>query len=198
MPAAPPAPMVRPPGSRARGPAAVESIDGDVAVVEEVEFREVQYSPVGGFTQQHVPSGSQRWLDVLIDSDAFRGGDRSSWLAGGNTHIECSLRHLRGWIAPALAARSSAPDTRVTVQLPPVGAESAQQLRDAGFIFRRRSVRGPPVFAEADAPASLPSSSEWWSFGSRRSLAPAHVLDLADAERPPGAGTTPRCHCARR
>ena len=182
VPAAAPAPMARPPGSRARGPAAVESIDGDVAVVEEVEFREVQYSTVGGFTQQHVPSGSQRWLDVLIDSDAFQGGDRSSWLAGGNTHIECSLRDLRGWIAPALAARSSAPDTRVTVQLPPVGAESAQQLRDAGFIFRRRSVRGPPVFAEADAPASLPSPSEWWSFGSRRSLAPAHVLDLADAE----------------
>ena len=43
-------------------------------------------------------------------------------------------------------------------------------------------MRGPPVFAEADASASLPSPSEWWSFGSRRSLAPAHVLDLADAE----------------
>ena len=182
VPAAAPAQVVRPPGSRSRGPAAVESIDGDVAVVEEVEFREVQYSSVGGFTQQHVPSGAQRWLDVLVDSDAFQGGDRAAWLAGGNTHIECSLRDLRGWVAPVLAARSSAPDTRVTVQLPPVGAESAQQLRDAGFIFRRRSVRGPPVFAEADAPALLPSPSEWWSFGSRRSLAPAHVLDLADAE----------------
>jgi hypothetical protein len=66
----------------------VESIDGDVAVVEEVEFREVQYSSVGGFTQQHVPSGSQRWLDVLIDTDAFQGGDRAAWLAGGNTHVD--------------------------------------------------------------------------------------------------------------
>ena len=106
----------------------MESIDGDVAVVEEVEFREVQYSSVGGFTQQHVPSGSQRWLDVLIDSDAFQGGDRAAWLAGGNTHLECPLRDLMSWIAPALAARSSAPDTKVTIQLPPVGAESAQQL----------------------------------------------------------------------
>ena len=155
MPAPPPTLVTRPPGSRPRGLAAVESIDGDAAVVEELEFREVQYSSVGGFTQQHVPLGSQRWLDVLMASDAFQGGDRSSWLAGGNTHIECSLRGLRGWIAPVLAARSAAPDTRVTVQLPPVGAESAQQLRDAGFIFRRRSVRGPPVFAEADALACL-------------------------------------------
>ena len=87
-------------------------------------MREVQYSSVGGFTQQHVPSGSQRWLDVLMDSDSFQGGDRAAWLAGGNTHIECSLRDLRGWIAPVLAARFSA------VQLPPVGAEAAQQLKD--------------------------------------------------------------------
>ena len=127
--------------------------------------------------------GAPRWLDVLIETDAFQGSDRAAWLAGENTHIACSLSALRGWLAPILAARSSAPDTRVTVQLPPVGAQSAQQLLDAGFILRRRSVRGPPQCAETDTPAALPAPSEWWSFGSRRSMPPAHVLDLAEAER---------------
>ena len=182
-PAPPRVPVPRPAGSRPRGAAATVDGDGAVAVVEEVEFREVQYSSVGGFTQQHVPDGAPRWLDVLIETDAFQGSDRAAWLAGENTHIACSLSALRGWLAPILAARSSAPDTRVTVQLPPVGAQSAQQLLDAGFILRRRSVRGPPQCAETDTPAALPAPSEWWSFGSRRSMPPAHVLDLAEAER---------------
>ena len=120
----PRAPVVRPPGSpsRARGAAATESSDGADGVVEEVEFREVQYSSVGGFTQQHVPSGEQRWLNALVETDAFQGGDRAAWLAGSNTYIACSLRDLRGWLVPILAARDADPDTRVTLQLPPVDA----------------------------------------------------------------------------
>ena len=111
------APVTRPEGSRPRGAAATEDGDGAVAVIEEVEFREVQYSAVGGFSQQHVPRGASRWLDVLIDTDAFQGSDRTTWLAGENTHVACSLTDLRGWLVPILAAREADPELQLQLQL---------------------------------------------------------------------------------
>jgi hypothetical protein len=87
-----------------------------------------------------------------------------------------------GWLGACSSALRAAPGTRVTFQLPPLGARSVADLVAIGFSFSRRSVRGPPAFATPDDPAASSSPSEWWSAGARRSQIPAFSLDLDVAE----------------
>lgn len=121
------------------------------ALVQEAEFRELFYSPWGGFDQQLVGGLDSHLLDDVKNVTKVSEESGDVWF-GHNTLVKVGRDRLRRML-PLLGDVARAPSGR-RVSVITDDRRSIRVLRSAGFEVVRHVTRGKPTYASESFPAS--------------------------------------------